>query len=105
MLEQLADGRLMVALTQREFPSHNSKGRLRLFLAAADGEHWEETTDSSLAPVWPGATGKFRCQLNGDKWLDIGAGGPGGHDLGHHSDEQGDDVGDLVSGVGEKGQG
>ena len=32
VLEQLADGRLMVALTQREFPSHNSKGRLRLFL-------------------------------------------------------------------------
>ena len=51
VLEQLADGRLMVALTQREFPSHNSKGRLRLFLAAADGEHWQETTDSSLAPM------------------------------------------------------
>ena len=79
VLEQLADGRLMVALTQREFPSHNSKGRLRLFLAAADGEHWQETTDSSLAPMWPGATGKFRCQLNGDMWLDIGAGGRGGH--------------------------
>ena len=33
------------------------------------------------------------------------AGGPGGHDLGDHCDEQGDDVGALVSGVGEKGQG
>ena len=78
-LEQLPDGRLMVAVTQREFPSHNSKGRLRVFISEGDGEQWLETHDSTLSPLWSGATGKYRCVLNDGTWLDMGAGGRGGH--------------------------
>jgi hypothetical protein len=51
---------------------------VRVFLSA-DGEQWLQTQDNSLAPLWPGATGKFRCVLEDGTWLDMGAGGRGGH--------------------------
>ena len=77
-LELLPDGRLLVAVTQRDSPSHNSKGRLRAF-SSADGQNWQETDDDSLPPLWRGATGKFRCVVSDGSWLDVGAGGLDGH--------------------------
>ena len=78
-LEQLADGRLVVPFTQRQWPSHCSKGRMRVMISDDGGESWQESHDSSLPSLWPGATGKFRCLLAGGTWLDMGAGGHGGH--------------------------
>ena len=62
-LEQLADGRLIVAITQREWPSHYSKGQVRVMVSDDGGECWQESEDRSLSALWPGATGKFRCRL------------------------------------------
>lgn len=78
-LEQLADGRLIVAITQREWPSHYSKGQVRVMVSDDGGECWQESEDRSLSALWPGATGKFRCRLADGTWLDMGAGGRGGH--------------------------
>lgn len=78
-LQQLADGRLIVAVTQREWPSHDSKGKVRVMVSDDGGERWQETHDRSLSALWPGATGKFRCELADGTWLDMGAGGRGGH--------------------------
>jgi len=78
-LEQLADGRLVVPFTQRQWPSHYSKGRMRVMISDDSGESWQETDDRSLPSLWPGATGKFRCLLADGTWLDMGAGGHGGH--------------------------
>ena len=79
MLDQLPDGRLVVPLTQRDWPSHNSKGRTRVFSSNDGGTGWQESHDGSLPALWKGATGKFRCTLDDGTWLDVGAGGRGGH--------------------------
>ncbi len=78
-LWSLPDGRLMAAVTERERPSHSSMGITRLFLSSDGGKSWEETADTSLSPLWPGATGKFRTVMADGAWLDVGAGGMGGH--------------------------
>ena len=77
-LEQLPDGCLVVAVTQREWPSHSSQGRMRVLVSQDGGKSWEETHDRALPALWPGATGKFRCVLGDGTWLDMGAGGWGG---------------------------
>ena len=78
-LENLPDGRLVIPVTQRDWPSHHSTGRLRVFTSDDEGESWQETHDGTLPPLWKGATGKFRCLLDDGTWLDMGAGGRGGH--------------------------
>ena len=78
-LLQLPGGRLVVTVTERERPSHSSVGTPRVFTSDDDGDSWDETRDTSLPPLWPGATGKFRCELADGRWLDMGAGGRGGH--------------------------
>ena len=77
-LSKQADGTLVAAVTERKWPSHSSTGQVRVFLSR-DGEEWEETGDTSLPPLWPGATGKFRTELPDGTWLDVGAGGLDGH--------------------------
>lgn len=78
-LEHLTDGRLVVSFIQRDWPSHNATGRIRALVSKDDAQTWSESLDPTLAALWPGATGKFRCTLADGTWLDMGAGGLDGH--------------------------
>ncbi len=62
-LEQLPDGRLVVAVTQREWPSHSSQGRMRVLVSQDGGKSWEETHDPALRRCGRGRLGSFAVCL------------------------------------------